>query len=214
MQLVDAFDQLANLAQICQKAPTISLRRAYVNAMRDWCQQSRWLRETVVGATAADVRLYSLGSDPYLDIVGVVAMQGSQSVTTGTQYWSIVQSDPTLWNPNSSSSQPMRYAYIPEGQFAVDPLPRRACDLAVTVVAQPREGAVRIPEAPIAKYGSVFEAGALAYLLNIPGQKWSSPVLAQAYAREFRSGIANAKAEVQRGFNGGSLRARTRAFVR
>lgn len=214
MNMVSADDQLVNIAQICQKTPTITLRRAFVRAMREWCQQSLWLRESVAGATAANTRLYNLGTDPYLDIVSIAAMQGSQSPAVGIQYWPITASDPTLWDPNLPAGQPVRYAYVPEGQFAVDPLPLQAYSLLVTINVQPKEGAAMIPSSPLVKYSNEIEAGALAYLLNIPGQKWTNPQMAELYARKFQAGIANAKAEVQRGYNTGSVRARPRNFVK
>lgn len=218
MQLVDAFDQLANIAQICQKTPTITLRRAYVRAMREWAQQSHWLRESVAGATVAGQRLYSLGSDPYLDIVGVQAVQASQNPPTGIQYWSVCASDPTMWDPNLSTNQivrqPVRYAYIPEGQIAFDPIPNDVYNVLITIIVQPKEGATMIPAAPLVKYSNEIEAGALAYLFNIPGQKWTSPQMAAMYAKQFQSGISNAKAEEQRAYNVGSMRARPRNFVK
>lgn len=214
MDMINAFDQLANIAQICQKTPTITLRRALVRALREWCQQSLWLRESVPGATTPNTRVYSLGSDPYLDIVSIAAMQGSQSPTVGIRYWPIRASDPTLWDPNLPPGQPVRYAYVPEGQFAVDPLPSQVYNLLVTVNVQPKEGATMVPAAPFVKYSNEIEAGALAYLFSIPGQKWSNPQLAELYARKFQAGIANAKAEEQRAYNTGSVRARPRNFIK
>jgi len=214
MNMVNANDRLANIAQIVQRCPTITLRRAFVRALRQWCQETRWLRTAISGATTVDTRVYSLGTDPYMDIVGVFAVQGSLTTGGNTQEWALRVSDPSQWDPNIPAAQPMRYAYVAEGQFAVDPVPDQVYQLLVSAIVQPKEDAVNIPEAPLLKHSNEIEAGALAYLLNIPGQKWTNPALAQTWSRVFRSGISNGKAEVQRAFNNGSVRARSRNFVR
>lgn len=213
MNMVDTFDQLVNVAQVCRKCPTITLRRAYVRALRDWCKQTQWLRTAVAGATIADARQYSLGNDPYLDVIGIFAMQGSQSQSQGIQYWPIVPSDSGQWDPNMQPGMPVRYQYLPEAQFAVDPLPNDAYSLLITLIVQPKEGATQIPEAPLLKYSNDIEAGALSYLLAVPGQPWSDLQEAQRQGKVFRSGISNGKAEAQRNYNVGSQRARPRQFI-
>ena len=213
MNMVDTFDQLVNVAQVCRKCPTITLRRAYVRALREWCQQTQWLRTAVSGSTTADARQYSLGNDPYLDVIGVFAMQGSQSQSQGIQYWPIVPSDSGQWDPNMQPGMPVRFQYLPEAQFAVDPLPDAVYGLLITLIVQPKEGATQIPEAPLLKYSNEIEAGALSYLLAVPGQPWSNPGEAVAQGKAFRAGISNGKAEAQRNYNVGSQRVRPRQFL-
>jgi hypothetical protein len=112
-----------------------------------------------------------------------------------------------------ASPQPTQYQYVPEAQFAIWPAPSSVIDLVVTAIVTPKEGAVNVPLAPLQKYSNDIEAGALAYLLMIPGMPWSNPGAAQLYKREFSAGISNGKAEAQRGYNTGPGRARPRQFV-
>ena len=214
MNTVDVREQLTNVAQKVRKCPTITLARAYNRAYRDFCSQSQWLTVPIPGATVANVRDYDLGSDPYVDIVGINGMQGSFTTGGQTQTWVIGPSNSGSWDPNLQPAPPVRYAYLPQAQIALDPLPDRVYQLLVSAIVTPKEGATLIPQAPLIKYSNQIEAGALAYLLDVPGMPWSNPVLAEKYARTFHAGIANAKAEVQRAFNTGSQRARPRAFVR
>ncbi len=217
MQMVDVNGYLANVAQIARKCPTTTLRHAYMRAFREWCQQTQWLRTNVPGTTVTDQRQYQLGDDPDLDIMGIFAMQGSlppQSGTTATttQYWPILPSDSQFWNQNLSPSQPLRYQYIPEAQFALDPIPQQEYGLQVTVILAPNEAAVNVPLAPLVKYSNDIEAGALEYLLMLPGMPWTDKPLSVVMGRTFRSGISNGKAEAQRTFNVGVTRARPRPF--
>lgn len=212
MNFVDVFDQLPNVAQIARKCPTPVLRRAYVTAMREWCMQTQWLRLAIPGATVADTALYSLGSDTFLEIVGVYAM--SASTTTGNiQTWPVGPSDSGGWNPQIANNTPLRYAYVPEGQIALNPTPNAVYSIVTTAIVQPKEGVTQIPAAPLVKYSTVFEAGALKYLLAMKDTPWFNPNEAVSHAREFRAGISNGKAEVQRNFNTGSQRVRPRGFI-
>ena len=211
--MVDTFDQLVNIAQICRKCPTITLRRAYVRALREWCQQTQWLRTNVDGQVTTASRQSSLGDDPYLEIVGIKAMNGSQSASQGIQFWPIVPSDSGQWDPNMVPGMPVRFQYIPEAQFAVDPFPFQTYGITITLILQPKEGAVMIPQAPLLKYSNEIEAGALSYLMSLTGQPWSNPVESLRRDKEFRSGISNGKAEVAKNFNVGSTRARQRQFI-
>lgn len=214
MNLINVNDQLANIAQICRKTPTVTLRRAYTRALREFLQQTQWLRLNVPGLLVQNQRQYAIGNDPHFDVIGIFAMRGQRTdPNQKPQFWPIVPSDSSQWDPNNNPGQPCRFQYIGEAQFAVDPIPQQDYDLQVTLILQSKEGATMVPEAPLLKYSNEVEAGALAYLLGIPGQPWSNPAMAAAKDREFRSGISNGKAEVQRNFNVGSQRARPRQFI-
>jgi len=215
MNIVSINDQLANVAQVCRKAPTPTLRHAYMRAFREFCQQSQWLRTNIPGLTVANTPQYSMGNDPQLDIMGIFAMQGTRNANTppGPQTFPIVPSDSSNWDPNFPAQQPNRYQYIPEGQFALNPTPDIVYPLVITLIIAPKEGAVNVPESPLIKWSNDIEAGALEYLLALPGMPWTDKVTATAKGKEFRSGIANAKADAQRSYNVGSQRARPRQFI-
>jgi hypothetical protein len=187
-----------------------------VRALREWCQQTQWLRMTIPGATIALEPNYSLGNDPNLDIIGIVSMQGSIQLSgaKSPQTWAITSpNDPGSWNPNFQPGQPLQYTYVPEAQFSLFPTPNLVYQLSVVVIITPKENAVQVPQAPLQKYSNDIESGALAYLLDLPGMPWSNPVQAAKYEKRFTDSINNGKAEVARGFNTGARRARPRAFI-
>lgn len=209
MNLVSIDDQLTNVAQIVRKAPKITLRRAYMRAFREWCQQTQWLRVTIPGATVANVKIYGMGTDPNLDIIAIRAMSAVQNGTT----WGLAPSDSTQWNPNLKPAFPRRYCYVPEGSFALDATPDQVYTLSISVVVIPKETASQIPADPLVKYSNDIEAGALGYLYSIPGQPWTAEQLVAGSMRDFQMGIANGKADVQRSYNTGSQRVRPRPFM-
>lgn len=215
MQMTDVNQYLANVAQIVRKCPSATLRHAYMRAFREWCQQTQWLRTNVPGITVAGQQQYSLGDDPDLDIVGIFAMGGSLTVAGAqgnVQYFNIAVGNSALWNPNLQPSQPLRYAYVPEAQFALSPVPDQEYGLTVTAIVVPKEAAVNVPLAPLQKYSNDIEAGALEYLLMIPGMPWTDKPMSAMKGKEFRSGISNGKADAQRMYNTGAQSAQRRAF--
>ena len=213
---VNVFDQLASIALVVRKAPSTLLRRAYVKAYRDWCAETRWLRDTIPGQTVANTVVYDLGSDPYLEIISVRAasctpLQGAGVSTPRTL--PLQPQDSSLWDPNAQASRPQRYCYIPEGQIAFYPTPDAVYDMLVTVALQPKDGVAQVPSEPLKKYSTGIEAGALMHLLRIPGQPWTDLKMAEKYEAIWNSCVSNGKADVQRAYNEGSQRARPRPFV-
>jgi hypothetical protein len=211
--LVNVFDQLAPIALIARRCPSMTLRRAYVKSMRDWCAETRWLRVNIAGATVADQQTYSLGSDVYTEIIAIAAMSGTDNSGMVPQQFPITPADSTTWNPNVDTMRPRFYAYIPEGQFALYQIPDKVYSLTVTAVIQPKDEVAQIPSEPLKKYSTGIEAGALMHLLRIPGQPWTDLAASQKYENIWNTAVSNGKAEVQRNFNSGAMRIKPRAFV-
>lgn len=212
MPNVAVLDVIADVAQIVRRAPNTTLIGAYVRAARKFCRESRWFRSTLIGQTVADTQLYSLGTDPALEVLGLRAVSAA-GLSGNVQSWPLNVQDPTSWNPNVQTRRPQAYAYVPEGQIALYPTPDQAYSLTMTLVLQPRSGATEVPEELLVKWDQALQDGALAYLFGIPGQPWSDPVRAQLHQRAFQAAINNAKADEQRAYNQGSVAARRRAFL-
>ena len=212
MAQVQVLDVMRDVSQLVRRAPNATLISAYVRAARKFCRESRWFRSTLVGETVADTRLYSLGSDTYMEVVGIRAVSAQQLNGSG-QPWALAASDPAGWYPGFQPSQPQRYAYIPEGQIAVDPLPDKAYTLTMTLQLQPKAGVTSLPEELFVKWDQAMQDGALMYLLNIPGQAWTNPQQAELHRRAFQAAINNAKLDEQRGYNTGTVFIRKRPFI-
>lgn len=212
MAQVQVLDVMRDVAQKVRRAPNGTLISAYIRAARKLCRESRWLRREVDGQTVAGTRIYSLGSDPYLEVVGIKAMS-ARMLTGNQQPWPLGPSDPGGWYPGFTPSQPRRYSYVPEGQFALDPLPDAVYDLTVTAQVQPKAGVTSLPEELLVKWDQALQEGALMYLLNIPDQAWTNPQQAELHRRAFQAAINNAKLDEQRNYNTGTQFIRRRPFV-
>lgn len=216
MDFVNVNDNIVNLAQVARRCPGYTLRRAYTRALREWCQQTQWLRVTLPGETEADVQIYNLGNDLNLDIIGVRAVSLTQIVGAQSQTFGLGAVDSSLWDPNRQPSVPRNYSYVPENRLALFPIPDAVYTIVISLIVTPKESGdigAQAPRDPLVKYSNDIESGALAYLMAIPGMPWTDKAAAVQYGREFRASIANGKAEVQRAYNTGSMRARSRPFL-
>jgi hypothetical protein len=202
-------DQLANIAQRVRQCNKVTLVRAYARAARQFCSETRWYRVNLSGTLAAGTRTYSLGSDPDLEIITAQSV----SVTNGTRVIGLRAMAPSAINPNIPQGQPIRFAYLPEGSIAYDPVPDQAYPTLIELAAQVRDEATDVPNELLVKWRQAFEAGALEFLLSMTGQPWADPQAAALERAKFRSFINNAKADVQRGFQVGAVRALPRRFV-
>lgn len=222
MNFVDVNAQLRNVAQLVRRCPMQTLRSAYVQALRDWCNQTHWLRKDITtstifqsGAEAAFVVPLAGQDDTYLEVIAIRDhIVGIDTSPTRPLEFKIWPGDPSMWNLANRVNRPMWYAYRPEGLFDLHPAPDKDYNLRITAVLQPKDGALFVPDTPLKKWSSDIEAGALEYLFGIPDEKWSSEGKAEKWGKTFRSGINNAKAEAQRRFNTGSQRARPQPFIR
>lgn len=203
---------LRDLKQQFQQCPNLTLQRAYVRAAREFCTDSRWLQQGLAATLTVGQRLYSLGSDTLLEIleVGPVSVTTPTGSTPGVNVVPLAAADPTTFNPNFSNGCPQWYAYIPEGQIAYNPIPDQAYPTQITLIVQPRDGVAEIPDQLLVKWRYTLESGAKAFLYDIPGEPWSEPQKAQVARAFFRAGINEARADVNRGFQQGPVRARPR----
>lgn len=212
MTQVAIIDLLADIAQIARGAPNPTLIRAYNRAAREFCRQSRWLRHSQPGVTEAGTPLYSLGTDPDLEVIGIRAV--SLARTTGnTMPRPLRVSASTTWRAGERNAEPQRYAYVPEAQLALNPTPDAVYDLLVTLVIMPTAASNSVPAELLPRWDQTLQAGALAYLYEVPKQPWTNLELAQIKKREFQAGIGNAKAAEQKEYQSGTTIARKPPFI-
>jgi hypothetical protein len=205
-------DLLQETAQKIRRAPEPTLVTAYREAARKLCLESRWLRRNAEPIlTEADDNQYLLtlsSVDAGLEIISVRTIIADNQQGTPQSSWRMGPSDPTTWNPSVQPGAPWTYAYVPEAEVALFPTPDGEYELATVVCVQPTIDAEEIPDDLVRKHNRAMTIGALAYLYGIPGQAWSDAQSALVNARAFQAAINNATADVQRGYQMGTVMAR------
>jgi hypothetical protein len=209
--MAEIVDLLQNVAQKIRRAPEPTLVHAYREAARKFCVESHWLRRETPVLTEADVPQYDLVEtgmdDPLLEIIGVrvITIAG-----TGMASRRINPSDPMGWDPSTEPGAPVTWCYIPEQLVNLFPTPDAVYTLTVTLEVQPLVDAESLPDDLLRKWDRALSQGALAYLYDLHGQPWYNPQLARKNELLFQAAINNAKADVQRAYNTGTVMARIR----
>jgi len=206
-------DLVRDVKQVMQQCPALSIQRAYVRAARMFCLESRWLRRVITATLVPNTQYYSLGSDTLLEIIALGPVQFTTPPVPGRgqNVISINSADPGTFDPNQSPGAPCWYAYIPEAQIGFNPTPNLAYPVSITLIVQPRDGVAQIPDELVVKWRYAFEEGCKWFLYEIPGEPWSEPGKAQLCRQNYRGWVNEARAEVNRGYQQGPVRARPRA---
>lgn len=95
-------DILADVAQICRQAPTPTLIAAYVRAARQFCLRSRWLVNSVAGATIAPT--YTTGTVTVTNGSPNVAGVGTAWLTEAPAGSTFVSADGATYTVSSVTS--------------------------------------------------------------------------------------------------------------
>jgi hypothetical protein len=209
--MMEITQALQRIAQIARRCPTPTLKKAYVDAARDFCGQSRWLRTDITVSVVANDFDYTLTpADTDTEVIGVRKVVGT---TSAGKEWRLNPLDKDQWPLNVRPDQPRFYAYVPEGQIDLQATPDASYTLTVTAQVQLVLGATTVPDVLDSKWGRALADGTLGYLMDIPEQPWTDHGQAMVRRKAFQAAINNAKADEQRGYNQGSVMVRQRAFI-
>lgn len=195
-------DIIGPVWQKCSSAPLPMVVQAYIDAARQFCNRSRWLRATIAGATIVDQRLYALGSDPYNEILGLSAID----ITEATDdIHGLIQRNSSEWDTTEANDVPVYYQYVPEGSFAVHPKANQVYTLSVGVVLQPKAGSNSIDDTLQVSWSYALQQGALGYLLGMANKPWTDKPEAGINLTRFHTAMASAARSAEAGYNPGAI---------
>lgn len=198
--------------------PDPTIDQALIRAARKLCSESWYvLRYEDVTTTPADFttspptlnNIYQLTDGVTLELVAI-------------KNWMLLQPN-GIWipgagalgpdiDPNLQPGIPRGLQLRPPNEVRIAPPPFAAYTFRVGCVVQPVIGASVLPIELSRKYYRGVAAGALEWLLKIPGDSQNMQ-MAGVYGAEFKSAISNAKADAQRGNTFGTLRVRPKPFI-
>lgn len=109
-------------------------------------------------------------------------------------------------------------AFIPlpgQATFQVFPVPNETLADAFTLRVSyvPRRDATALEDILYDDWLDGLTAGVIAYLLKMPGQPFSNPLLANEYARAFTAAVGQAYSDSRRGYVVTSMRVTPRSFI-
>ncbi len=207
-------DLLRDISQKIRPCPRITLQRAYVRAVREWCRQTQWHGVNIDAVLTVGSNIYDLNLGTQLESINVDSMQLQPlPMAAGNNPVPLGRANSVAFIPDNTEGQPVFYAYLPEGAFALDRAPDKAYPVVVRVLVQPTGEATEIMTVLLTKWRTAFEAGALSYLYDLRGEPFADPREAERQRLVFRSYINDGKADKNRGYVVGSVRATPRPFV-
>lgn len=177
-------------------------------ALREFCKESRFLRQSVPFTVAAGQMVYPMGpvlAETRVIEVDAVSVEGRPLDPTG----------PKEVRPSSQSSagvifddetgavvqQPgevTHYWFEPPADLVLWPQPTRNAPAAASLILDVLPSTGMIPDEIERKYADAISYGALHRLLLMPRKAWSDPQLAGYYEGMFRRQIEEAKSEASR----------------
>jgi hypothetical protein len=144
----------------------------------------------------------NLGSDTFSEIAGI---SGISIRSTNGEWRPMTEQASNLWDANLDAGQPEVYQFNPMAQFAVHPKPDAAYDLTVGLVLMPARGSNQIDEALVQRWEYAFRAGALGYLLDLPGTKYRDQAESKRQWRAFELSVYDGIAAAGSSYNAGAL---------
>lgn len=182
--------------------PEPVLLAAVVHAAREFCRDSRVLRESLVLDVIENEQVYTLApATEDTEVCAVIAAQVGEYPIEPAQFEEVPQ----------SSGKVVAYTYEPPDELWLHNIPSSCLleGLGVRVVLQPTTDATALPEALIRRYSDPIVYGAIAWLKSQKDRSWADLGSVGYWEGRFKKELHHAKADADFGFRTRRLRTRT-----
>lgn len=186
-----------------RNCPTPAITDALLRAAREFCDETRYVRESIVLDVVADQPLYTLEPEvlDYCEVCGVRAVEvdGIPLVSEVQEGISHDEGGTDFWN------------YEPPDQLRLFDPPKADRDegLKVRLILQPKEDATEIPDIVLRRYRNTIAHGAIYWLASMTKAAWSDPVLADRFEKKWIKEKGHARTDADRGHGVGNFRVRS-----
>lgn len=188
-------------------APTITINRMLVEAIRDFCDYTRAWRTTISETVTADTLGVTVTPPTDGELVDVVKASLDGSIKLGRRTQEQLDDEQNDWRTDSGTAS---FYTLGDDVNEVLIAPMSATTytngLELRCAWKPVLGATTIDTLMVSKYSDVFVAGAIARLLMDPDEPYSNPDRAGYYATVFMEGREDAKQQASDGRMKGVVR--------
>ncbi len=172
-------------------------------AQRQFCSDSKFLRETIVLSIEANARFYNLVPlTPDTEVIEVKAIQlGEFDTLAGESFEDVRQS----YGPAEN------WIFEPPSNLWFVPTPTEDAldEIAARSVLTTIELAATIPDPLMRKFDHTIADGAIAHLKAMSGASWFDPKMVDWHQQRFLNGISLASADAGRTHRSRNFRVRT-----
>ena len=200
-------------------APIPMVQDAIRRAARRFCNESCWVKRTIGNPNTTTPLLVCTPDVNFLQLVDgsdeeIVMIKDVQIFSITAQRWLPMNPvQPDSIDPNMTPTLPRQWAFIPYTAIQFDNTPDMAYPIQATVIIQPNNETVNLPDECLRKYDRVIANGALEILMNLPEQPFTDKAMAALLGRSFNSGIGNGKVDAIRSASMGTTRVRPKRFI-
>lgn len=174
-----------------RNCPEIVMGEWIVESARQFCQDTRWLREDVILDTIADASRYQLGNAAAEEeIIGVFAVQHDERPLDPIGPQEI----------KARSGRPVAFWYELPDVVVIMPTPYAAGtrNLLVEIITRPAVGAITLSDRLVRRWERAIAQGAVGLLCGMTKAGWFDPVAADGASREYSSEMRKARSEADR----------------
>jgi len=205
---------LPDVLPYVRDCPELVAKAAVRNAIIEFCKESYWWTQAQTPLSViAGLAEYDLDPPTECDAVSVNDVRVSGRILQGKSADELDAMFGQDWRSNTG--QPRYYTRTDAATLLLVPVPGLsvAQGLTVNLVLQPSRDAQYVDESFYKVWGEQIAYGARARLHEIPGQSYYDEGAATKYKTMFRSAIAAARAERNRGMTRGPISIRLPVYT-
>lgn len=211
---VNAGDWASYVESHCLGVLLTTLRRAVMDAAVDLSENSHiWRHENSSVDVEADKFLYTPDIPSGSRVATVVRVEWSDALLVPSSI-DLLDEETPGWRTKESQVSNTWYWSVPDQAIRLFPIPDTAAAgvLFYSLALKPRAGSQELPQFFWEDWRETIALGALSRLLNLKGEPWYEPNLAELKRSEFRHGITMAMQRQKRGGSRGILVRRQNSF--
>ena len=193
-----------------QGAPDFLIERSVRDSAIDFCTRTDiYLPEPEFITIISGVNEYAVSLPSGTELNHILDIFNNNTALNPISYSQLLL---RLGDENTTGT-PAYYAQRDNSDFYLAPIPAETNSFRVLYSVKPTSSSSSIPDSVGKEHREVISHGALYRLQMMSGQPWSNPNAAVANKQLFDRGVGKAIRQVKYGFSGGSLTAKSRAFI-
>ena len=200
-------DLYPEIRQMANQVPDVTINRAILYAIRQFCQDSKFYQKTIVLNQTDTQAVYPLILAGTTDeVIGI-----SDVEQDNRPMYPLDQADYS----NSFGGIIRGFQFEPPNLLVIVPTPSqyKAAGIKARCILQPSEDATTVDESIYRRWKYTIQSGALSYILSMQNESWSNYPMASDQRGLFEDGIHKAFIQRERGFQPRNLTIKPRSFL-
>lgn len=203
-------DFSAHIRPEVQGAPDFVIERAVRDSAIDFCSRTDiYMPEPEFLTVIAGLNEYAVSLPAGTELNHILDIFKDKSALSPISYNQLL----LRLGDETTTGSPQYYAQRDNADFYLAPIPSATDSLRVLYSVKPSSASTSIPDTVGKEHRELIAHGALYRLQMMSSQPWSNPAAAANNKQLFERAVGRVIRQVKYGFSGGSLTAKSRAFI-